>query len=306
MSLSPTPSLRTASASARPHPVLDPRSLGRPVHRLDTFTRRLQADLDEVFILGLNRRYRAGFVLRNVRIDRTAAVEAVGVAPVPATPQPRWQSLVSEVGRIGFSIDRPLLMTVLNYRYGLHEGSNDGRSADEPLAPETTTEARLSTMLALQWANTLALCIDTLQGTLDGQAVHEFTPVAGAPALGEGSWTVTATVSETVLGVSGQVRFRLDEAWMARLLRQLAPARERATPTAAPQAPLPGRLSLTLQARLLEQELPLGTLLDLHVGDVLPVRLGLADVLVDDARLFKAAVAEHQGKLCLTSFQDAE
>ena len=86
----------------------------------------------------------------------------------------------------------------------------------------------------------------------------------------------------------------------------MAPARERQPQSATPQAPLPNRLPLTLQARLLEQELPLGTLLDLHVGDVLPVRLGLADVLVDDSRLFKAAVAEHQGKLCLTSFEDAE
>lgn len=289
--------MRSASVPARPPQVLDPRSLGRPVHRLDTFTQRLKADLDEVFILGLNRRYRAGFVLQDVRIERTPSAP-----PAPSGTPPRWQALVSDVGRIGFSIDRPLLMTVLNYRYGLH----DGRPADEPQAPETTTEARLSTMLALQWANTLALCIDTLQGRLDGQAAHEFTPVAAAPVLGEGSWTVTATVSETVLGVGGQVRFRLDEAWMARLLRQLAPARERQPQSATPQAPLPNRLSLTLQARLLEQELPLGTLLDLHVGDVLPVRLGLADVLVDDSRLFKAAVAEHQGKLCLTSFEDAE
>jgi len=30
------------------------------------------------------------------------------------------------------------------------------------------------------------------------------------------------------------------------------------------------------------------------------------DVLLDDARLFTAAVAEHKGKLCLTSFEDAE
>lgn len=291
-------STRAAAASARSLQVLDPRTLGRPVHRLDTFTCRLKADLDEVFILGLNRRYRAAFQLDEVRIERTpdARDEPAGL---------RWQSLVAEAGRIGFSIDRPLLMTVLNYRYGLH----DSRQAEEVQAPETATEARLTAMLALQWANTLALCIDTLQGSVDGQAAaaHEFTPVAGALAQRDNTWTVTATVRETVLGVSGQVRFRLDEAWMARLLRQLTPSREpRGAQSAQPATALPTRMTLTLDARLLEQELPLGTLLDLRVGDVLPVRLGLADVLVDQSRLFKAAVAEHKGKLCLTSFEDAE
>jgi flagellar motor switch protein FliM len=34
--------------------------------------------------------------------------------------------------------------------------------------------------------------------------------------------------------------------------------------------------------------------------------VGRADVLLDEARLFTAAVAEHKGKLCLTSFEDAE
>jgi hypothetical protein len=49
-----------------------------------------------------------------------------------------------------------------------------------------------------------------------------------------------------------------------------------------------------------------GALFDLKVGDVIPVDVGRADVLLDEARLFTAAVAEHKGKLCLTSFEDAE
>jgi hypothetical protein len=49
--------------------------------------------------------------------------------------------------------------------------------------------------------------------------------------------------------------------------------------------------------------MPLGRLLDLRPGEVLPVRLGATDVLIDDARLFTATVAERQGKLCLTSFK---
>ena len=50
----------------------------------------------------------------------------------------------------------------------------------------------------------------------------------------------------------------------------------------------------------------LEALFGLKLGDVIPVTVGRADVLLDEARLFTAAVAEHKGKLCLTSFEDAE
>jgi len=71
-------------------------------------------------------------------------------------------------------------------------------------------------------------------------------------------------------------------------------------------APLPTRLTLTRVARLLQKDIPLGQLADLHVGDVIPISLGTTDVLIDDSRLFTATVAEHQGKLCLTSFADVD
>ncbi|WP_144007017.1 FliM/FliN family flagellar motor switch protein, partial [Pelomonas sp. KK5] len=63
---------------------------------------------------------------------------------------------------------------------------------------------------------------------------------------------------------------------------------------------------LKLVARLLETELPLGELMALQPGAVIPVSLGATEVLVDGERLFTASVAEHQGKLCLTSFADAD
>ncbi len=44
----------------------------------------------------------------------------------------------------------------------------------------------------------------------------------------------------------------------------------------------------------------------LRVGDVIPVTFDSSDVLIGDARLFTAAVTEHKGKLCLTSFADVE
>jgi flagellar motor switch protein FliM len=61
-----------------------------------------------------------------------------------------------------------------------------------------------------------------------------------------------------------------------------------------------------LVGRLASKEVTLGSLYDLQVGDVIPISLARADVLLEDSRLFTAAVTEHKGKLCLTSFEDAE
>src|SRR5690606_20048729 len=100
---------------------------------------------------------------------------------------------------------------------------------------------------------------------------------------------------------------RISEVWMTRLLQALTPNRDRSRQKQMTASkPFPARLQLTLRARLLEKEVSLGTLLDLRPGDVLPISLGDADVLIDDSRLFTASVAEHHGKLCLTSLADVD
>jgi len=61
-----------------------------------------------------------------------------------------------------------------------------------------------------------------------------------------------------------------------------------------------------LQGILVTKEVMLGNLFDLRIGDVIPISMHRADVLLDDSRLFTAAVSEHKGKICLTSFEDVE
>jgi len=76
--------------------------------------------------------------------------------------------------------------------------------------------------------------------------------------------------------------------------------------SSADQTPLAQRLQVSLNGRLISKEVQLGSLFELQVGDVIPISLHRADVLLEDSRLFTAAVTEHKGKLCLTSFEDAE
>ncbi|WP_431287147.1 FliM/FliN family flagellar motor switch protein [Roseateles chitinivorans] len=134
---------------------------------------------------------------------------------------------------------------------------------------------------------------------------NDLPPLQGGalPAFGPDGWELVASLRDGDQEAS--ISLALAGAYLLPLLRQLS-ARQRPSRTAAQQQPLDRRLALTLQARLLERELDLGAVLDLRPGTLIPIRLADATVMVEGSPLMSAAVAEHQGKLCLTSFQDLE
>lgn len=262
---------------------LDPCTLGRPIHLLPNFSAKLHEDLAELFRTTLNRRYRARF-----------QIGTVAMAPMGELVQPgRWLTYGCTLGRISVALERKMVLGVLAYRYGLAEGNAPTESS-----PETATEERLASTLGLQLVNLLAARIE------NGQALpqHAFNPMTPVTPAG-GTWVVTVAVEELAHGIASQLHFALDDAWMARLLHNLAPLRDKPAES-APAPALASQLQLTLTARLLQKEIELGQLLDIRVGDVIPVSFGAADVLIDDAVLFSATVAEHKGKLCLTSIED--
>lgn len=282
------------SAAQRGGVKLDPLSLGRPLHLLDRFTALARDDLDEAFRGSLNRRYRAQFEVGEVRL-----------VPLDALPErSRWTGYAHERGRVDFVLERPLLLCALDYRYGAHPAAAHGAPRDE--APMTATEERLAALLGRRFVGVLVERLEGRAPSHDGSA-HTGRQLADAttPLRRQGAWALRVGVREHAHGVDGAMYFVLEEAWQRHLLQQLAPQRERAGEPAAAQ-PFPHRLQLKLTARLLEKDIPLGQLLDLRVGDVIPVRLGPSDVLIDDSRLFTAQVVEHKGKLCLTAFEDVE
>lgn len=269
------------------HSALDPRTLGRPVHLLGEFAALLRHDLVERVHTSLNRRYQSRFELGEVSI---AQLEA----PAPSQSQ-RWLLFDAPTGEIGFALERPLLLSLLDYRYGAGAAPAKGASH-----PETATEERLAAMLARQFIGTVTRRIAMLPGvSVDAGELRDGRRDAPAPR----AWTLRAELSEHGHGVDGVLWITLGQGWMEQVFRGLAPARH-STPPAAVQ--LGNALQLDLCTRLLETELPLGVLLDARVGDVIPIDLGPTAVLVNDSLLFRADVAEHKGKLCLTSFQDVD
>ncbi|WP_129779094.1 FliM/FliN family flagellar motor C-terminal domain-containing protein [Peristeroidobacter soli] len=289
--------------NVRAHTVIDPRTMGRPVHLLGGFANQVRDDIADFLRSRINRRYKANF-----------QIDAISFVAAPADSQ-RWLSYTANDGRIHFSIERPLLLCLLRYRYGsvMPETSASVENSAPPPAtpitdePETATEERLGTMLGQQLSE---LAVRRIEATQRGRAK---TPAevsfadAGLQGTSDGEWLLCITLSESRYNVSGHLMLKISAAWMNRLLQALAPSRDRSRQKQMTATkPFPARLQLTLRARMLEKEVSLGTLLDLRLGDVLPISVGDADILIGDSRLFTASVAEHHGKLCLTSLADVD
>ena len=270
--------------------VLDTSLLGRPVHLLPQFAGRLQDDLDAA-MQGSARRYWAGW-----RID------AVEFGRVPGESSLRWMAVTGAMGSIHVTFERCLLLTLLERRYG---GRGAAATAPDPKAERiTATEDRLNVVLTQQM-------VDVLYARVAASSAMDVAPrpvtaqsVATAPAPGANGWAICIQVRDSA-DRAGRFWIAPDQQLMSTILGSLRPDQPRAA-ARVPAEPLGAKLQVKLEGRLVSKETTLGALFDLKVGDVIPVNVGRADVLLDEARLFTAAVAESRGKLCLTSFEDAE
>ena len=277
--------------TALQHQVLDPCLLGRPVHLLPQFAARLEDDLDTA-MQGSARRYWAGWRLDSVEFGR-----------VPQENNVRWMAVLGALGTVAVAFERGLLLTLLERRYG---GRSAGATPRDPQTERVTaTEERLGVVLTQQM-------VDLLYARVAASVAMDVAPhpvpanaVVPSAMPGESNWALRVQVRSNN-DHTGQFWIAPDQELMAAILGTLRPESTRQAAARGPSEPLATRLQVKLDGRLVSKEITLGALFDLQVGDVIPVNVGRADVLLDDARLFTAAVAEHKGKLCLTSFEDAE
>lgn len=273
------------------HQVLDPCLLGRPVHLLPLYAARLQEDLEGA-MQGAARRYWAGWRLETVEFGRA-----------PQQHNLRWMAVLGAMGTVAVTFERGLLLTLLERRYG---GRSAGATQRDPQTERVTaTEERLGVVLTQQM-------VDLLYARVAASVAMEVAPrpvqasaVVASTMPGESNWAVRVQVRDNNDN-TGQFWIAPDQHLMATILGTLRPEAGRQTAARGPADPLATKLQVQLDGRLVSKEITLGALFDLKVGDVIPVNVGRADVLLDEARLFTAAVAEHKGMLCLTSFEDAE
>jgi flagellar motor switch protein FliM len=276
--------------------MLDPCLLGRPVHLLPQFARRLGEDLSGAIAAPVARRYWGPFQL-----------DAIEFARAPQQGAARWLGLATEYGVVAVAFERELLLGLLDCRYG-RRGATPLAARDPAAERVTATEERLAVTLTEQLADVLAARIGANLNAAGLAAAAAAGLAAPSPvsAPAKTTWTIQVRLREPQSGSSGQLWMALDGALMADILRGIQPEKTRGHAVQPIGEPLATRLQVKLDGRLVSKEITLAHLFDLQVGDVIPVAVGRAEVMLDDSRLFTAAVAEHKGKLCLTSFEDAE
>lgn len=293
--------------------VLDPCLLGRPVHLLPVFAARLAETLGAAMASPAGRRYWGAFRLEKLEFERA-----------PADRGLRWLGVSGHYGVAAVAFDRSLLLGLLEGRYARRTTASGAAVQRDPVVERiTATEERLASTLAQQLAHLLdARVADGLIAAGVAGIPQVFTPFkAGASAVpavapGKAGWVIRAVLRAQYgrrdtdepgeAAPDGQLWISLDHDLMAHVLQGLMSERGKARSSRMAREPLASHLHVRLEGRLVSKEVTLAALFGLKVGDVIPVSVGRADVLLDDSRLFTASVAEHKGKLCLTSFEDAE
>lgn len=297
----------------RDHQVLDPCLLGRPVHLLPAFAAGLAEAIGAEMASPGGRRHWGTYRLEHLAFER--APEQAGL---------RWLGVSGPYGVASIAFERTLLLGLLEGRYASRQPTTSAAVQQNPaLERVTATEERLAVTLAQQLASQLdARVADGLARLDDAPALVKAgtgAAIVPAGAPGKTGWVLRAvlraqygrreTDEPTQAAPEGQIWIGLDHALMACVLQGIKADRgavRAAGGARMPGEPLATRLEVKLDGCLVSKEITLATLFGLQVGDVIPVALGRADVVLDNSRLFTAAVAEHKGKLCLTSFEDAE
>lgn len=261
------------------------------MHLLPAFAARFGADLSDFLRLGLNRRYGTALVVESATMRRFSEHEA------PA----QWDLYTGAFGRIGLAMPRAMVLRLLQCRYGL----NEAVELDPQAVAVTASEERLAHKLGLELVTALAQRLHEGLSPALSEAPPQALSRAGDSGLASGPWRLEVWLAEPQRGGRHRLQFSLDNGWLAMLLDQLGRGRTLSRePRATAAQPLRRRLKLRLVARLLQQRMPLGQVLDLRVGSVLPIPQPATVVLVKDSPLFTASVAEHKGRLWLTGFQD--
>lgn len=283
MNVSATPTSSRNAQAASPI-VLDPCTLGRPYHLLDDVLHDVQRSIDHYFHERFNVRRATKFSATHIGISTFRPRDVAG-----------WQTYTTGQGQIAVRTTRRLMLALL----ACHYDTPLDAAASAELGPESNTErrfaAQIHTALLAAFANAIT---SEPAGTFS--LATDTTPGVGARVL-------RITIQEPARNLSGDLEFALDDAWLARLFARLDGQRPRATAALNDGTPAGTRIPMQLTVRMLTKDLPLDDLLKLQRGDVLPVRLpDTADVLVDDVRLYRAALAEQHGAVCITAFELVE
>lgn len=262
---------------------LEMNKLGRPYHKVPKiFTDRfdiLDAKLGTYFL----KKYRVNVSLSNLEFNMDCSHKHAII-------------FSTEFGNVGFDIDRPLLLNVLNDYYGLNNDNNNINVDHD--APVTKTEERLKNKLGCELSCLILNC-DVFSKKL--KIKNDYSAIIN-------KWSYKLTFSLEGYN-EGKIYLLLDNHHIDKLLSTFrAPVEE--VPNEEPFSSailekLINFLPLRLTGRLSSSNLTVAELADLKAGDVLPISLPERfPVFIGKEQPFTAVIAEDRGKLFLSEFND--
>lgn len=256
---------------------LKPQKLGRHHHRVPQHIREM---------IHKHPRMICDYFLASYRIN----LEFLGVT-VSENPQHVPDcTFESPLGRIGFAIDRALLNETLECYYG----SSAPPARDDQ--PESSSEKRMRTRLGQDLSEIFGSLM------LAGGSLGKLKPHTDAYDEPEWEYQVEVDCSSHITNRQSSLCFLLDQDMADHLVNRLSiPGGERSPIDPRHNVP---RLRVQLNCVLAQLQLPLADVLGLQPGDILMTRLNeRCDVLIDDQKLFRGAIYDDDGSLCLTSLE---
>src|SRR5690242_19792993 len=167
-----------STVQERPHQVLDPTLLGRPVHLLPSFAGAFAEDMAAMLSAPGWRRYWSSFELAQVAFERA-----------PEGSHLRWLGIPGAHGAAAVAFERALLVGLLEARYN---GKGPARPLSDPAgARVTATEERLAHTLTQQLSDLLAMRVRVALGAagVDAASAPLSALAQVAPAApGKNAW----------------------------------------------------------------------------------------------------------------------
>lgn len=259
---------------------LKPQKLGRHYHKVPAYIKELTGKYPKVVSDYVLTHYRINIDLCTVRVDEHFS----------AVPECRYRSAI---GKIGFSIERPLLTELLESYYG----GTTLPSQDAP--PVSTSEDRMRERLGIDIAK---ICARILLGGVPLEHID-----ASVSAYEEVHWgyRVEFVFRSQASGYESSICLYLDGAVVDELTRRLTDAHP--ATAAEPTVQRIHELPVQLDCVLASAQMPLASVLALQLEDILVMRLlDRCEVHIRQQKLFHGAISESDGSLFLTSLDSVK
>ena len=259
---------------------LKPEKLGRYYHKVPTYIKELAGKYPKVISDYFLSTYRINCDLRHVIVHESLL----------SSPQCRY---LTEMGKVGFSIDRPLLAELLESYYG---GSTPP-AQDEP--PISASENRMRMRLGIDISK---ICARMLLGGVPLGHIE-----ASVSTYDDIHWgyCIEFVFFSLATGLESSLHLYLD----AQLVDELTRRQSDIEPSLASEHPghRIAQLPVRLDCVLARAQLPLSNILALQVDVILMVRLlDRCEVLIKQQKLFNGAISENDGSLFLTSLDSVK